>query len=58
MSTTYWPNADQRLTHYIQLEEAREIVQAVRADLPIGGNARDRADAAIHDITELMRGMR
>lgn len=58
MSIAWWPTADERLTHTIRLEEALDIIDAVRSDLPIGGVARDRADAAHHDISELMRGLR
>lgn len=58
MSAVYYPMGDDRIADYIRLEEARELVEAVRSDLPRNGAAYDRADSAVHNISELMRGLR
>lgn len=58
MCRVYMPSRVDRDTHVAQLEDARELVEAVRDDLPRNGAAYDRADQAVHDITELLRGLR
>lgn len=58
MSAVYMPNDTDRASDYARLEDARELVEAVRADLPRNGAMWDRADAASHNITELMRSLR
>lgn len=58
MSRVYMPSRVERASHIARLEDARELVQAVLEDLPYEGPAYDKANDAVHDITELLRGLR
>jgi len=58
MSRCYMPTGAAQRDDMARLEDARELIEAVRSDLPRNSDAEGRADEVVHGISELMRGLR